>query len=100
MLNRLGGYPLLLEKAVKQQGVKAPISLRACEGATVADLLYGNPLLAGSCKALDVVLEETRPTIVMILVGINDISNWQFEVSLSDFRPLVCFSYHWENART
>jgi lysophospholipase L1-like esterase len=85
VLHRLGGYPLLLEKAVRQQGVTTPIAVRACEGATVADLLYGNPKLSPDCKAVDVVLQETRPTIALILIGINDLKgtakNKQFMAS-------------------
>lgn len=61
-----------METAIRQHGVKSPIAVHGYNGGKTADLLNGNLTVSADWKSVDVVLQETKPTIVLILIGTND----------------------------
>jgi hypothetical protein len=70
---RLGGYQVLLELAFHELGLKLYVSNRGYNGGKTADIVYGNTEVTPVWVNIDTVLAEDNPTIVMILMGTNDV---------------------------
>jgi lysophospholipase L1-like esterase len=72
-VRRLAGYQALLELAFHRLGLNIFVSNRGYNGGKTADVVFGNAEVSPVWLSVDAVLAEDQPTIVIILIGTNDV---------------------------
>lgn len=64
---------MLLELAFQQLGLHLVVSNRGYNGGKTADIVYGSNEVSPAWMNIDAVLAEDKPTIVVLLMGTNDV---------------------------